>query len=395
MKLFSFSNDKNKKSDEFFNKRLNSDLNYLGFDEELKRGFLFFLGYSINVVYNKYFMPYQKNLKHDEHLKNIYNISNLYSTGLGEFADYDTVDDYKLCENIYSINHILVNHIGGLKIDDYLKKVKSSSGKETLWLKTKLNEELTQVYSGIKKENYKLNEYHNLIESFLKYIGKHLLDINFNYSKSYEVGFAIYSTHMQIDEKGAVFMTDNIINKMSPLYMSLIRYPFLYYFFPKEFDSNHIFSSTLQMFYGGIEQRIVNPIHKFHQLLFYKKPNWKYTTEKDSSKFSIKFDLNEASFIQATIFKTSIQIRNTDVMEVKDVALESGEIFDKTLIESKIKISDFYIKIIELIIKKYNIYPSSDNIKWNNLGDFIQYICIMFYEASLHSIVLKELNDEV
>lgn len=392
MKLFNFLNDKNKNPKELLHNRVNSDLDYLGFDEELKRGYLFFLGYSINGVYNK-FIPNLGKLSSDEHKKNILNILNLYSIGTGNLMDYGTVNDYIFSKNIYSLNHILLNHIEGLKIDDYLRKIKYSSGKETFLLKTKFNDELIEEYTKIKKEKFKLNEYHNLIESFLKNIGKHLLETDFNYSKSYEVGFAYFSTQMQLDTKGTMFMINNIIEKMSPLYMSLIRYPILYYFYPKEFDSNHIFSSTLQMFYGGIEQKIINPIHKFHQLLFYREPNWKYSIQKDSSNFSIKFDLNKSSQIEATIFKSSIQIKNTDINEIKEIIVNSGQIFNKSLIDFEISMNDFYIKILNLIVEKYNIYPSSDEIKWNNLGEFIQYIGILFYETTLHSIVLKEVND--
>ena len=32
-------------------------------------------------------------------------------------------------------------------------------------------------------------------------------------------------------------------------------------------------------------------------------------------------------------------------------------------------------------------------MSWNNLGDFIQYCAILFYETAIHTIVVEELTE--
>ena len=54
MKVFTLKKDKtNPVSDPYLYERLNSDMNYCGLKPEIQKGFLFFLGASINIGINE------------------------------------------------------------------------------------------------------------------------------------------------------------------------------------------------------------------------------------------------------------------------------------------------------------------------------------------------------
>jgi hypothetical protein len=54
---------------------------------------------------------------------------------------------------------------------------------------------------------------------------------------------------------------------------------------------------------------------------------------------------------------------------------------------------EFYNAIKSAIIEKYDIRPAeNDPNDWNNLGDLIQYFCILFYETCLHAVILDEIE---
>ena len=53
--------------------------------------------------------------------------------------------------------------------------------------------------------------------------------------------------------------------------------------------------------------------------------------------------------------------------------------------------------MFKVVHEKYHIAPVNQNnrdlMSWNNLGDFIQYCAILFYETSLHAAVVDELTE--
>lgn len=54
---------------------------------------------------------------------------------------------------------------------------------------------------------------------------------------------------------------------------------------------------------------------------------------------------------------------------------------------------DFYYTMQKAIFEKYNIRPAGNNPEvWNNLGDLLQYFCIIFYETCLHAVILDEIK---
>jgi hypothetical protein len=140
------------------------------------------------------------------------------------------------------------------------------------------------------------------------------------------------------------------------------------------------------MFYAGINPKIIQPIHKFHQAVFYVTNSsnfgqqWDFETRNDSEK-------------QATIFLNGLSIRDTNIMSLKNEFLAFNDLMCPELKNMVVDIKEFYSIIQQGIFKKYNIRPAGNDIEvWNNLGDLIQYFCILFYETCLHAVVIDEIK---
>tara|TARA_B100000780_G_scaffold270978_1_gene231392 strand:- start:612 stop:1820 length:1209 start_codon:yes stop_codon:yes gene_type:complete len=376
--------------------RLDADMEYIGLDNDIQKGFLFFLGASINIGFKKTGINLTKfNANESEYLKNLERTIDAYSKSTGDFSDYGQLNDNIFTSYIYSINFVLHNILAGSNIDDQLKKVNIRDDAEpTIIGKSELIKEFVDPYRNSIDSNFKLNDYHNLVELFFKEIGKHLTQTGFDNNRSYEAGYAYFCMQCHFDIKGTTFLLETIYSMLTPLYMSLYNYPILNQFYPKELDANHIFSSTLQMFYGGIDPTIIQPIHRFHQHVFYSKPGWKFSSEKTSTNFSCPFSIVDDIKFQSTILHYAIRIKESGLADDKTPFIESGQVFNKGLIDLKIDINQFYGLIFKVVLNKYHIYPAnknnSENRPWNNLGDFIQYCAVLFYETAIHAAVVKE-----
>ena len=323
--------------------RLDADMEYIGLDNDIQKGFLFFLGASINVGFKKTGLNLTKfNTNETEYLKNLEKTIDAYSKSTGDFSDYGQLNDNIFTSYIYSINFIFHNILAASNIDDQLKKVNTSEEAEpTIIGKRELIKEFVDPYRNSIDSNFKLNDYHNLVELFFKEIGKHLTQTGFDNNKSYEAGYAYFCMQCHFDIKGTTFLLETIYSMLTPLYMSLYNYPILNQFYPKELDANHIFSSTLQMFYGGIDPTIIQPIHRFHQHVFYSKPGWRFSSEKTSTNFSCPFSIVDDIKFQSTILHYAMRIKESGLADDKTPFIESGQVFNKELIDLKIDINQF------------------------------------------------------
>jgi hypothetical protein len=140
------------------------------------------------------------------------------------------------------------------------------------------------------------------------------------------------------------------------------------------------------MFYAGINPEIIQPIHRFHQAVFYVpdssnfRPEWDFETRNDTEK-------------QAIIFLNALTIRNTDIMSLKNKFLAYDDLMCPELKNEVIDREEFYNVIKKAIIGKYDISPAGNDLEdWNNLGDLIQYFCILFYETCIHAVILDEIK---
>jgi hypothetical protein len=388
MKIFNWKKDDNTPSfDPALVERLNSDLNYCGFNPQIQKGFLFFLGAGINVGINESPFDLSNFFRTPEQQKDtILRIINSYSPSSGDFSDYGDLNDGVFSKAIYTGNFIFFQ-LSGLNpadVDNQLRNVEIVPGKQSILLKSDVNEDLVNKY---KTRTYNLNICHNLLEDLFGEIGSHLDETGYDNKRSYEAGYAYFCMQAQMDIKGVTFLFATLIQSLTPLYKSLFNYPLLNFAFPEALKANHIFSNTLQMFYGGMDQTIVQPIHRFHQFIFYMsnsaslRPEWDFENREDEEK-------------EAMIFLNAITIRKTEIMNLKSKYLQFDDFMCPDLKHAKLDRNEFYNRIRMGIYEKYMILPVDRNQDiWNNLGDLIQYFGILFYETCLHSIVLDELTE--
>jgi hypothetical protein len=257
-------------------------------------------------------------------------------------------------------------------------------GKEPIIIgKADLVEGFAEHYDG---QSYNLNICHNLSEDFFRRIGNHLSNTGFDNKKSYEAGFAYFSMQCNSDINGTSFLLRSIYNSLSPLYLALYHYPILHFAAPQSLKTNSIFSSILQMFYGGMDQHVIKSIHMYHQHLFYVP---------ETSNFSKDWDFSEDNDeeTQSYILHFAAQIRKTDLYTQRENFIEYGDIHNRGLINASINKGDFYNAVVRTVYEKYGILPADGTPSWNNVGDLMQYFAILFYETCLHAMVLKELKE--
>lgn len=389
MKIFNWTKDKTTPtSDPYLYDRLNADMNYCGLSPEIQKGFLFYLGASINIGINESPIDLrQYMLTPDLQKETFLKIINAYSQSTGDFSDYGDLNDEVFSRMIYTCNTILfqVSGIEPSEIDKELRSVTIGKSKLTALLKTDVDEELQKKYAN---KTYNLNVCHNLIEDFFFKMGDHLNNRGYDNRKSYEAGYAHFCLQTTMDVNGTRFLLSTIYNSLSPLYKAFCSYPVLNFAYQDALKANHIFSSTLQMFYAGINPEIIQPIHRFHQAVFYVpdssnfRPEWDFETRNDTEK-------------QAIIFLNALSIRNTDIMILKNKFLAYDDLMCPELKNEVIDMNDFLYTIQKAIIEKYDIRPAgNDQEVWNNLGDLIQYFCILFYETCLHAVILDEIKND-
>jgi hypothetical protein len=165
-----------KKNDiEFFN-RINDDLAYCSFDDELINGFLFFMGLSMNINVNKSPIDLRPFFNTEENQINNFNrLINLYSTPETEFDNYGDLNDYYFQLPIYTYNVLLVEKIlnTGTKVEDELRKIKLKSGNSYTILKSELDTDFINKFSN---SDFTLLNTHEINKYFFRTIGKHLIE---------------------------------------------------------------------------------------------------------------------------------------------------------------------------------------------------------------------------
>ena len=386
MKIFNWIKDKTTpKPDPYLYDRLNADMNYCGLKPEIQKGFLFYLGASINIGINESSVDLSQYLSTpDLQKKTFLKIINAYSQSSGNFSDYGDLNDGVFSEMIYTCNSVLfqLSRLNPDEIDKHLRSISIGNSNLSPILKTYVDKDLQEKYAN---ESYNLNVCHNLLEDFFLKMGDHLQEAGYDNRKSYEAGYAYFCMQTTMDFNGTMFLLSTIYNSLTPLYKAFFSYPILNFAYQDALRVNHIFSNTLQMFYAGINPEIIQPIHRFHQLIFYVpnssnfRSQWDFETRNDSEK-------------QAIIFLNAISIRDTEIISLKSQFLAYDDFMCPELKNNIIDVDEFYYKMQKEIHKKYNIMPADNNLEaWNNLGDLIQYFCIFFYETCLHAIVLNEI----
>ena len=80
-------------------------------------------------------------------------------------------------------------------------------------------------------------------------------------------------------------------------------------------------------------------------------------------------------------------------MSLKSQFLDFDDFMCPELKNAVMDRDDLFYAIQKGIIGKYDIRPAGNDPEvWNNLGDLIQYFCIMFYETCLHAVIMDEIK---
>ena len=367
-----------------FRIHFDSYLELCKFTNEEKLGILFFMGATLpgelddvsaeNLDFNKYL-----------------HVFSLYSKSTGDFSDYGDLDDAFFSSWIYNTN-LAISKICAEEtpIDINLRSL--PFGNITIG-KSDPN---TQFLNNHKFDSFNLNAIQNLNDEVFSDTGKYLNEIGYSFTRAYEAGFAYRMMMINFDLNGTHYLLSRIHSFLSPLFEAIFYAPFLYIFNNDAFIANHLFSQILNSFIGGQNSKLMmvaQPIHLYHQHLFYKENSSEFRNE-----WLFAHDKDEGSAI--SVFLNALNIRKTNLIENTELIKDSGEVFNTALIGVSIGTNEFLKAILEVIQSKYSINGYDEFVKgegtkwnstWNNKGDYIQFLVILYYETCLHAMVIDEL----
>lgn len=371
-------------SSEEFRNYFDSYLELCEFKIEEKLGILFYLGATLpgelgNVEPGS--SEFQKHLQ----------VFSLYSKSTGDFSDYGDLNDAVFNAWIYNTN-LAISRITGddTPIDDNLRTLTFGA---VIIGKSDPKPEFLEMF---KPDSFSLNTVQNLNDEVFLQTGLHLKERGYSCTRAYEAGFAYRMMMLNMDIKGTNYLLSRLNSYLSPLFESLYYAPILYVFNPDAFKANHLLSQILNNFYGGQESKlfpIAQSIHLYHQFVFYKENS---TELKDEWSFNKKSEVGSAIMV----FLNALNIRNTNLQNDADVIKQSGEVYDSNLIDACIDTNDFLKAILNVIQSKYSINGFDEFVEgndakwktnWNNKGDYIQFLVILFYETCLHALVTDEI----
>lgn len=368
-----------------FQTYFDSYLELCKFTREERLGILFYLGATLPGKLNDVSAE-------NEDFNKYLQVLSLYSKSTGDFSDYGDLNDAFFSSWVYNAN-LAISKIRADEsaLDDKLRTLPFGNivvGKE---------DPNFQFLENYEYDSFNLNSVQNLNDEVFSQTGKHLLEINYTYTRAYEAGFAYRMMMLNMDLNGTDFLLSRINSFLSPLFDAIFYTPFLFVFNYQAFKANHFFSQLLNSFIGGQNSKLMSiaqPIHRYHQLLFYKEKSWEFRDEW-------LFTKDDAEGSANAVFLNALNIRKTYLLENAEIIKQSGEVFNSTLINNKIGTNEFLKAILEVIKSKYSINGYDEfkngegtkwNSTWNNKGDYIQYLVILYYETCLHALVIDELN---
>ena len=367
--------------DQKFRERLDSDMEYCGFDKDLQKGFLFFLGASMNYGINNTIVDVSSHFEDETtQEKNLTRLINLYSAPKGDFEHYGSLNDYSLMKIIYSYNIVLFKILGSDKpIDSFLR---TTATQHVTIGKTDLDDSLVEKFQD---EKFNINTIHNLNKTLFKTLGGYMTEAGLGKKKSYEAGYAYFCMMSFMDVKGTNFLLANIHNYLSPLFDALIQYPILHLFYSKELEANHILTNILEMFYKGIDQKVIRPIRHFHQVLFYKEESTKIRDQWNFKEL-------ERGLLLSQVLHNSVGFRTFGgALRYRQDFLNFNDYYVSKLKNQTIDRQELFDYIVLILRQKYN-FDIDDVLNQGNTGDFMQFLVIIFYETCMHAMILQKVE---
>lgn len=371
----------NNNSNEFKN-RLNSDLDFCGFSQEVKLGFLFLMGACIQQVYNDTALD-KGEMTNDQNMQNLQKVINLYDTPHFEFEHYGDLNDMYLNSILYTYS-VLFHEVltkADTKVNEFFRRAYfgPNNEHEIIPLSTHINEDF---FNEFKNLNFSLSTINRMNYRLFEVLGEHVLSRDYDEKKAYGAGVALFNLNAQVDIKGAFTVMQIITNFPSPVFKALLQYPLLFVFAPEALRANHLFSSILQMFYGSYNQGIVQPVHKLHQMIY-------YTPGSIVLREMWDFKHESAGKLYGSTFLNAIQLRNKFPQSIP-YFLNSNEIHMDAIKNREVSNEDLFEYIPIIIKEKYGI-ELQDLLNPKNTADKMMYTGIFFYETCLHSMIVNKI----
>jgi hypothetical protein len=129
-----------------------------------------------------------------------------------------------------------------------------------------------------------------------------------------------------------------------------------------------------------MDMDIVRIIHTHHQDVFY---------EFESPNFKKEWNFEDKEAMIGKIFQSAIALRDSRFYEFRSLFLDYPNFPIPELKNVSISKQDFFDKMQNYLKEKYDYQTTVHG--WNNTGDFIQFLAILFYETTLHALLPKEI----
>lgn len=298
---------------------------------------------------------------------------------------WDNLDPDKLHNSIYNLNYIchkLASELTDVSLDKNLRLI---DGKYTP-LKSKVDQDWYSKYSN---HSFKLRTVSKIYYDCIRRIGDYLASENISKPDSYSIGVALYGYMQSFDIKGNNYLAGFISGFYPPTFGAVARYSELYQEFPYELSRNHIFSTIFQIHNGYIEETVRAGIHAMHQMVFYDEG----TSElRNFWKFK---DISLHELLMSSSFRSAAHVKNK-YLNFEDFHIEaiiqSGEVFDSNAIGADFSEEELWNLVCGVMSEKYGMFL---NVKgWQTIGEFMEFIGILFYETCLHAIVANKVVEQ-
>ena len=347
-------------------------LNRCEFEPKTQKGMLFFLAVS---MMNNNLDQLEKHIHNDDQLMEaLNNLIFLYSIPTKEDSNLFHLEFEQISKLFYTVNYL------------YLKKIQPTKNEKVEELEFENQENLLQDFiAEFQDKKYTVATNHQIVTAMFNKIGDYLEASGLDEEQAYKAGLIMNKLSQNQDYESFNFLISNILKVLSPLYRTLFKFPYFFVYDQNRLNANHLFSSILQFFYLDANREIAKNIHAFHNYLFLKPNSVQLKKEWDFENTS------RGQMISQMLFN-SLAIRNSPLMQFREDFLKSDQFIYANLKDQNLKREDF-IRNIQFLMEEYYESKINEMIEEEyNHGEYLQFLAILFYEATAHAMLPKEIT---